>query len=752
MKDLKLALRSLARSPGFTMVAVLTLALGIGANTSIFTVIQGVLLQPLPYDEPEQLVRYWSRWSQFPRGSISEPEYFDYLEQNRAFEDIAIYRGRNQNLMAVDGEPQRVVVKSVTGGFFPLLRKPTFLSRTLSPSDDEPGADRVAVASYGFWQSILGSRESAVGSTVDLEGDRYTIVGVMPQDFTYPEKSTDLWRTTRLDRANLGNRGAHNYRGIARLATGVSIEQAQADMSAIAARLQERYPENYPEGSGWGVVLVPLFEHTVGAVRPALVVLLGAVGLVLLLACANVANLTLVRATAREKELTLRSVLGAGRARLVAGLLAESTVVATLGLLAGLVVAQATLRALQLQWLGTDAVPRLEEASIDARVLAFTVCVSTLTIVLVGLFPALRASWTSLVVRESSRTSAGPGQNRLRSVLVVVQVSIAVLLLVGAGLLIRSFRELMQVDPGFRPESVIAMEVSVSQNRYPEEEHRANFFRQAVEALEAVPGVVASGATTNPPLSGWSNDNYVEVEGYVPKAGYVTEELRGVTRDYFAAMGIPLLRGESFTGLETRESAPVVIVNEAFAKKFWDSDNPLGKRLRTGGERPWATVIGVVGNVRHVGLSEPIRPTYYFPVALLPWRTMTLVVRSTGDPGVISGSLRQAVARVDPALPIYDVRLYEQFVADSVATPRFNSMLLLVFAVVAVTLAAVGIYGVLAFTVGQRTHEIGIRMALGARASDVPWLVLRQGLAMIGVGLAIGFVAALALTRVMESP
>ena len=600
---------------------------------------------------------------------------------------------------------------------------------------------------FGKRHSVAG--QATVGSTVDLEGDRYTIVGVMPNGFTYPEKSKDLWRTTRLDRANLRNRGAHNYRGIARLAPGVSIEQAQADMSAIAARLQEQYPENYPDGSGFGVILVPLFEHTVGAVRPALVVLLGAVGFVLLLACANVANLTLVRATAREKELRLRSVLGAGRARLVAGLLAESAVIATLGLLAGLGVAHATLRALQL--LGPDAVPRLEEASIDARVLAYTVIVSTLTIVLVGLFPALHASRTSLVVRESSRASAGPGQNRLRSVLVMVQVSIAVLLLVGAGLLIRSFRELMQVEPGFRPESVIAMEVSVSQNRYPEEEHRANFFRQAVEELEAVPGVVASGATTNPPLSGWSNDNYVEVEGYVPEAGYVTAEVRGVTRDYFAAMGIPLLRGESFTGLETREAAPVVIVNEAFAKKFWEGDNPLGKRIRTGGEQPWATVIGVVGNVRHVGLSEPIRPTYYFPVALLPWSTMTLVVRSTGDPEAISGSLRQAVARVDPALPIYDMRLYEQFVADSVAAPRFNSMLLLVFAVVAITLAAVGIHGVLAYTVGQRTHEIGIRMALGARASDVPWLVLRQGLVMIGFGLAIGFVAALALTRVMES-
>ena len=749
MKDFKLALRSLARSPGFTIVAVLTLALGIGANTAIFTVIQGVLLQPLPHDEPEQLVRFWSKWNQFPRGSISEPEYFDYLEQNRVFEEIAIYRGRNQNLVAVDGEPQRVVVKSVTGEFFPLLRKPALVGRTLSPADDGPGAEKVAVASYGFWQSSLGSRESAVGSTVDLEGDRYTIVGIMPQEFTYPEQGTDLWRSSRLDRANLQNRGAHNYRGIARLAPGVSIEQAQADMTAIAARLQESYPENYPEGSGWGVILVPLFEHTVGAARPALIVLLGAVGFVLLLACANVANLTLVRATAREKELKLRAVLGAGRARLVAGLLAESAVIATLGLLAGLVVAHATLRALQL--FGPNAVPRLEEATIDARVLAFTVLVSTLTVVLVGLFPALGASRTSLVARESSRASAGPGQGRLRSVLVVVQVSIAVLLLVGAGLLIRSFRELMQVEPGFRPERVIAMEVSVSQNRYPEEEHRVNFFRQAVRELETVPGVVSSGATTNPPLSGWSNDNYIEVEGYVPEAGYVTEEVRGVTHHYFAAMGIPLLRGESFTGVETREGAQVVIVNEAFAKKFWEGDDPLGKRLRTGDERPWVSVIGVVGNVRHVGLSEPIRPTYYFPVALLPWRTMTLVVRATGDPEAISESLRQAIARIDPTLPIYDVRLYEQFVADSVAAPRFNSMLLLVFAVVAVTLAAVGIYGVLAYAVGRRTHEIGIRMALGARASDVPWLVLRQGLAMVGVGLAIGFFAAFLLARVLES-
>ncbi len=749
MNELKLALRSLARSPGFTIVAVLTLALGIGANTAIFTVIQGVLLQPLPYDEPEQLVRFWSTWNQFARGSISEPEYVDYLHENQTFAQIAIYRNQNRNLVTADGDPQRAFVKSVTGEFFPLLRSSALLGRTLTPEDDLPGAAMVAVASHGFWQRGLGGGDRAVGATVDLEGESHTIVGVMPEGFAYPDNRTDLWRAARVDPANLPNRAGHNYQGIARLAPGVSLEQAQANMSGIAARLQERYPDNYPEGSGWGVILVPLYEHTVGRVRPALVVLLGAVGLVLLLACANVANLTLVRATAREKELTLRSVLGAGRARLVRGLLAESSVVVTLGLLLGLGVAHATLRALQL--FGTDAVPRLDEAGIDARVLAFTVVVSTLTVVFVGLLPALRMSRTNLMVRESSRASAGPGQSRLRGALVVAQVSIAVLLLVGAGLLIRSVQGLMQIEPGFRSENVLAMEVSAGQDRYPEGEHRAQFFRDVVQEIETLPGVVAAGATTNPPLSGWSNDNYVEVEGYVPEAGYVTEEVRGVTHRYFAAMGIPMLQGEGFSGRETAEGTPEVIVNEAFAKKFWDGEIPIGKRLKMGSEEAWSTVVGVVGNVRHVGLSEPIRPTYYFSVALMPWRTMTVVARTAGKPEVISGSLREAVARVDAAQPVYNIRLYDQFVGESVAEPRFNATLLVVFALVAVMLAAVGIYGVLAYTVGQRTHEIGIRMALGARASDVPWLVLNQGLAMVGLGLAIGFAAALALSRVMES-
>lgn len=749
MNELKLALRSLARSPGFTIVAVVTLALGIGANTAIFTLIQGVLLQPLPYEEPERLVRFWSTWDGFPRGSISEPEYFDYLDQNQVFQEIAVYRGRDQNLMSGDGEPRRVVVKSVTGEFFPLLRRGAFLGRTLSPADDEPGADPVVVASYGFWQTTLGGQRDAIGAVVDLEGERYTVVGVMPSEFTYPEKNTDLWRTMRLDRTSLLNRGAHNYSGIARLAPGVSLERAQADMSAIAARLQERYPENYPDGSGWGVTLVPLYEHTVGAARPALAVLWVAVILVLLIACANVANLSLVRATARDKELRLRSVLGAGRARLVRGLVAESVVVAGLGLLAGLAIALLTLRALQAAF--PDSVPRLEEASIDAHVLAFTIAVSMFTVVLVGLVPALRVSRTSLIGRESSRVSAGRAHNRLRSVLVVVQVSLAVLLLVVAGLLIRSFQQLLRVEPGFEPESVIAMEVSASQNRYPEREQRANFFHEVVRELEAVPGVVASGAITNPPLSGWTNDNYVEVEGYIPEAGYVTEEVRGVTPHYFAAMGIPLLQGEVFTGLETRQSAPVVIVDEAFAKKFWDGETPIGKRLRSDTDRPFARVIGVVGNIRHVGLDEPVRPTYYYPLALQVHDSMTVVTRSSRDPESIASVLRQAVARVDPTQPVYNVRLYQQFIDDSIATPRFNLMLLFVFASVAILLASVGIYGVLAYTVGQRTQEIGIRMALGAQARKVPWLILRQGLVWIGIGLALGFTAALALTRVMES-
>lgn len=749
MRDLKLALRSLLRAPGFTLVAVVTLALGIGANTAIFTVIQGVLLDPLPYDEPDRLVRFWNTWTRFPRGSISEAEYLDFLEENQVFESIAIYRNQNRNLIPPDGEPQRAFIKSVTGQFFALLRRPALLGRTLTPEDDSPGADRVAVASYGFWQRAWGGRESAVGSTVDLEGERYTVVGVMPEGFSYPDKRTDLWTAARVDPANLPNRGAHNYQGIARLEDGVTLEQARADVAAIARRLQERYPESYPEESGYSAVVVPLFDHTVGQVRPALVVLMGAVGLVLLLACANVANLTLVRATDREKELRLRAALGAGRMQLTKGLLAESTLVAGLGMILGLGIAHASVRALRT--LGPDAVPRLGETAIDGRVLALTILIASLTVVLVGLVPALRVSRADAIVHESSRASrGGPRESRLRSALVVVQVSIAVLLLAGAGLLIRSFRELTRIAPGFRPERVIAMEVSAGRDRYPEGEQRSRFFRDVVREVESLPGVVAAGATTNPPLSGWSNDNYVEIEGYVPEAGYASEEVRGVTSRYFAAMGIPLLQGETFTGRETEDDAPVVIVNEAFARKYWEGENPIGKRLRRY-EQPWATVIGVVGDVRHVGLSEPIRPTYYFPVPWLPWSTMTVVARTDGEPETMSGSLRQAVTRVDPAQPVFNVRLYEQFVADSVATPRFNMWLLLVFAAVAVTLAAVGIYGVLAYAVGARIHEIGIRMALGARASDVPWLVLRQGLLMVGLGLGIGLAGAFAVSRVMDS-
>jgi len=749
MKDLTFAARSLLRSPGFTVVAVVTLALGIGANTAIFTVIQSTLLDPLPYEQPEELVRYWSTWEQFPRGSISEPEFLDYASENQVFERIAIYRGRDKNLVVPDGDPRRVSVEEVTGEFFPLLGVTPLLGRTIEGSDDGPGAPAIAVVSYGFWQSSFGGEQDVLGSIVDLEGELTTIVGVMEKSFVYPDAATELWVPARIDPAAPAHRGAHNHRGIARLKDDITLARAQSEMSAIASRMQEHYPESYPDGSGFGVALVALFEHTVGASRQALIVLFGAVGVVLLIACANVANLTLVRAIGREKELTLRSVLGAGRPRLVTALVAESVIIGSLGLGAGLAIAYGGLASLKA--LGPDAVPRLAQASIDGRVIAFTAAVSMLTVALFGVLPALRASGASLLVGDGVRASGGRGQSRTRSMLVIAQVSLAVLLLVGAGLLLRSFRELVRVEPGFQPNNLLALELGLGVDRYPERAQRSRFFAEAAHALQIVPGVVAAGSINNPPLSGWNSDNYLDIEGHTPVNGYVTEEMRAIAGSYFRAMGIPLLRGDTFSGNETEDGARVFVISESFAEKFWPGEDPIGKRARMGDERPWMRVIGVVGDVHHNGLGEAVKPTYYLPHTYEPWRTMTLVVRADDRPESIAPSAQHALARLDATQPVYAIRTYETLMSESVTTPRFHLALLLLFGATAVTLAAVGIYGVLAHVVGQRTREIGVRMALGASSWQVPWLVVKQGVSLVAVGLGLGLVAALGVGRLLES-
>lgn len=750
-KEMTLAGRALCRSPGFTLVAAATLALGVGANTAIFTIVRGVLLKPLPYEAPERLIRFWTTWDEFPRGSISEPEYFDYRDQNRAFQHLAIYRGRSSNVTVAQGDPQRILILDATGDFFPMLGVGSLHGRTLQPEDDEPGSTPVAVASHRFWRQSLGGETAAVGRTIRIEGEEHILVGVMPSHFAYPGPEIDLWRTRRLDRASLSNRGNHSYSGMARLRAGTSIERAQFEMSAIASRLQEQFPDHYPEDSGFGLILVPLFEHVVGSVRPALLALTVAVGFVLLIACANVANLTLVRASAREKEMALRSALGAGRARLVAGSLAESSIVAAGGAALGLVVAIVCLRALRA--FGPDAVPRLESARLDGSVLGFAVLLTAATVVLFGLIPALRLSRLASAHRDPGmRATAGRESQRLRGGLVVVQIALAVVLLVGAGLLLRTFEKLLEVDPGFRPEGVLTLEVSLGEDRYPEREQQAQFFREVVEALQNVPGVAAAGAISNPPLSGWSNDNSIEVEGFDPPRGFnVFDEMRLVAGQYFETLGIPLLDGELFTGGETGTGAQVVIVSEALAKKYWGEESPIGRRLRLDDDEPWKTVIGVVGDVHHQGLAKPVRPTCYFPHAQHPWRGMTLVARAAGEPEAVAGSVRRAAAGIDRSQPFFDVRMMNDFVSENVARPRFQTFLFGAFSMLALTLAAIGIYGVVAYAVGQRTREIGIRMALGASQRAIPWLVARQGVVLVAAGVGLGVGLALALSRLVSS-
>jgi len=749
LRDMRYGIRSLLKRPGFTVVALIALALGIGANTAIFSLVNAVLLRPLPFAEPDRLVWMWGNIRNGGNhASVSPLDFLDYRKQNTTFAEFAATFSVPLSLnLTGSGEPERLTVAGVTGNYFQALGVKPLLGRTFLPENESTGHDQVAVLSYGLWQKRFGGDPAIVNKTLTLDGKTCEILGVMPKDFSFPQ-GAELWFPMNFEISpGMKQRKAHFLRPIGRLKAGVTLAQAQADTDAVARRLEEQYPDT---NRGWNLRLVSLREQLVGNTRPTLFILLGAVGFVLLIACANVANLLLVRAAARQKEIALRTALGAGRFRIVRQMITESVLLALLGGALGSLLATWGLDLLVA--VSAGSLPPTAQVRIDATVLGFTLLISLLTGVLFGLAPALRTAKINLSesLKEGGRSgSEGASRNLTRSALVVFESAVAVVLLIGAGLLVRSLVQLQNTKPGFDAHNVLTMRVDLPQEKYRVDEKTAGFFQELESRVGSLPGVESVGLVSELPLSGQPNDMPYTVEGrpILVDQGY-DDDFRRVNTQYFRALRIPLLRGRNFTEQEVRQGAKVVVISDLLARQVFPNDEPLGKRLvMMMGNQPFE-IIGIVGDIRHRGLESEPAPAMYMP-AFEPG--MNVVIRAQSDPLSLAGAVRKEVLAIDPDQPVAAVKTMEQWLETAVAGPRYRTSLLALFAALALVLASTGIYGVMSYSVTQRTHEIGVRMALGARQLDVLKLVVRQGMARVIIGVAIGLAAALALTRVMST-
>jgi putative ABC transport system permease protein len=750
-QDLRYGARMLLRKPGFTLIAIFTLALGIGANTAIFSVVNAALLRPLPYEEAERLVVLYETNPQLGRDDInvSYPNFADWRAQSQSFEQLAAYFPGGMVLTGKD-EPARLQVAAVSAELFAMLRVKPLRGRIFLPEEDKVGGAPVVVLSHALWQSRFGGDEGLIGRQITLDGKSRTVIGVMPPNFAFPPgDQTEMWIPIGPLSERMQNRGVHWLTAIGRLKSGVTLRQAQTELATIANRIQQQYPEADP---GHGVNIISGYESLTKNARPALLTLLVAVGFLLLIACANVANLLLARAETRQKEIAIRTALGATRWRIARQLLTESLLLAVAGGVAGLLLAAWGIDALA----GSlpDDIPRAKEIGIDRVVLGFTGALSVLTGLIFGIIPALTRARPALneTLKEGGRTSATFGRGRIRGVLVVTEVALSLALLVSAGLLIKSFWRLMQVDPGFQPDHLLTMNVSLIGEKYKETGQVISFYRDLPARLGALPGVKSVSAVSVLPISGGDSNGNLTIEGRdFPPAQTPSASYRRILPNYFSAMGVPLKQGREFNERDTG-AEKVVIINESMARRFWPDGDAIGKRIKVGPPQnePWLTIVGVAGDVRNIGLEADARLATYEPHAQRPWSSMTLAIRTEADPLSLSAAVRGELRSMEKDLLIRALSTMDERIQLSVAPRRFNMTLLAVFAALALSLAAVGVYGVMSYTVTQRTHEIGVRMALGAQSGAVLKLIVGQGLKMALIGVGIGLAAAFALTRWME--
>ncbi|HAF16158.1 MAG TPA: ABC transporter permease [Blastocatellia bacterium] len=766
-QDIRYGLKVMRKNPGFIAIAVFALALGVGANTAIFSVVNAILLHPINYGNPDQLMMVWEKSAKRGFGQIptSLPNFVDLRTDNKSLEDLGAFADSNFNLTGGD-QPERVIGVRVTASLLSLVGIKPLRGRLFLSGEDQPQATRVLILSHHLWQRSFGANPNIVGQNVALNGDSYTVVGIMPSDFKFPPSfsatvassqyampNADLWVPLTTDAVPTA-RDIRTLFMIGRLKPGVTPAAAQSEMNVIASRLQKEYPAT---DADMQVDVIPLRQQITGDIHLALIVLFGAVGCVLLIACANVANLLLAKASGRQKEVAIRTALGATRRRIIRQLLTEGMLLGLAGGVLGSLLAIVVLRQLVIFSPANVSIP--DNIGIDWQVLAFTLLLSLFTSFIFGLAPALQASKLDLneTLKEGGRgNSGGSKQNRLRSLLVITEVALALVLLIASGLMIKSFLRLQNVNPGFNPENLITLEIQLPQNKYSDKNRQAVFQQQLVQRIAQVPGVQSAGTVDNLPFSGNESNVGLTIEGQPPlnAAERPRAFLRNVSPNYFESMGIPLRKGRTFADTDNGNAPGAAIVNETAARRLWPNEEPLGKRFKRGkadSQYPWVTVVGVVGAVSHTSLEVASQPEVYLPFQQNPELNLTLVARTRSDPKAFAGAVRREVSALDKDLPVSNIKFMDEIIGKSVAQPRVYALLLGIFAGLALILASIGIYGVMSYSVTQRTHEIGIRMALGARPRDVLKLIIKQGMVLGIAGIIIGLIVSFALTRVLAS-
>ncbi len=761
LQDLKFGTRTLLRNPGFAAVAVITLALGVGANAAIFSVVNAVLLRPLPWSDPDRAIMIWSRWTAFDKTWVSDGEVNDYRRRASTLAEVAAWDDTQVNLTG-EGDPERVPAGNVTANLFSALGVAPQYGRTFTAAEDVPNGPRLVVLGHGLWQRRYAGDPGIIGRAIQINGEPFQVIGIMPRDFVLPTdfqnpSPTVLWMPQQWNSATTDH-GNHGFYAAARLKPGATVSQARDEMHRIAQAMTAE--GLYPRQMQFDTVVLTLRDEVVGGVRRAIWLLFGAVGFLLLIACANVANLLLARAEARHREIAVRSALGAGRRRVLRQLLTESLVLAGISAAAGLALAATGARLLA--WWNPASIPRVASVTLDTRVLLFTVAIALLTTVVFSLAPSLRLLRTDLTesMKEGGmNATTGGARQRFRNTLVVVEMALAVILLVGAGLMLRTLWSLQRIDLGFNPSGVLTMRVSLPESTYPKPEQVVAFYSQLAENVRALPGVMSAGAARSLPLGSTIGDFGLGVDGYVPPPGTNAKgDWQIVTDGYLEAMGEQLVRGRAITRADTIDSQLVALINEEMARRYWSGRDPMGGRFRIGSDmsRPWVTVVGIVKDVHHNGVADVVKEKFYVPHTQwhrstgFPIRAMSVIVRTSGSPSSQTASVRNVVRQLDPNLPVADVRPMTEVVGAAMSTPRFTSALLSMFALLALTLSAVGIYGVLSYVVTRRTREIGIRVAIGADRSRVLRMVLTNGLTLVLTGLGIGLVVSLPVARLMR--